>query len=562
MERSKKRRKGCLKMDEDRKICKDDIRERTDVLIIDGYIDEPSLLGVPPYISPEPRLLCGVLEEYGLDWEYITADEYRSYGLPIADKIIVHGGVTVPGKYLSGTPLTEEEAEDIAEKAVVETFLGGPLARFSEVQGYNHYSKKDLSAYFYDYLNSEEKDRWTTLDERNRWLVRGAKVVARHPMYPDPLLAEIGTYRGCPRYITGGCSFCSEPLYGKPEFREQVDIIEEIKELYDLGIKHFRLGGQSCTFSYKAEGVGEKEIPRPRPEEIKKLFEGIWEKCENIEVLHVDNANPAVIANFPEESKIILEYLTEFTTSGNVLSLGVESVDEKVIKANNLNSNAEEVRKAVKMINQVGAERGDNGMPQLLPGLNFLAGLKDEDSETYTNNFEFLKGLLKENLQLRRINIRQIISPENDFDVKYKSEFKRFKEKVREEIDRPMLKRILPQGTVLKDVYMEKRDGNKTFGRQVGSYPLLVGVEYPLDLGRYYDIVVTDYGYRSVTGIHHPFFLDEVSFKQLISVPGIGKKRAATIFRKQPKNRSDLKNMINNENDLDKIMKFVKLKGE
>lgn len=549
-------------MDDSLELCKNDIRERTNVLIIDGYVDEPSLLGVPPYISPEPRLLCGVLEEYGLDWEYITADEYRNYGLPVADKIIVHGGVTVPGKYLSGKPLTEKEAEDIAEKAVVETFLGGPLARFSDIKGYNYYSKKDLSAYFYEYLNGKEEDRWTTLDERNRWLVKGSEVVKRHPMFPDPLLAEIGAYRGCPRYITGGCSFCSEPLYGKPEFREQEDIIKEIKALYDRGIRHFRLGGQSCTFSYKAEGIGEREIPKPVPKEIKKLFKGIWDGCDDIKVLHVDNANPAVIANHPEESDEILRYLTEYTTSGNVLSLGIESVDEKVIKANNLNSNTEEVKKAVRMINQAGAEKGDSGMPKLLPGLNFLAGLKGESPESYEKNYEFLKGLLDEGLQLRRINIRQIIYQDDDFDVKYKSEFKEFKEKVRKGIDRPMLERILPQGTVLKDVYMEKREGKKTFGRQVGSYPLLVGVEYPLGLGRYHDIVITDYGYRSVTGIHHPFFLDEVSFEQLKAVPGIGKRRAATIFRKQPKTKSDLKDIIDNKEDLEKILKFVQFEGD
>jgi len=549
-------------MDETLKLLKDDIRERTDVLIIDGYVDEPSLLGVPPYISPEPRLICGVMEEYGLDWEYITVDDYRRYGLPIADKIIVHGGVTVPGKYLSGKPLKKNEAEEIAEKAVVETFLGGPLARYSNIEGYNHYSKKDLSAYFYEYLQENKEDRWSTIEEMNRWLVKGSQVVKRHPMYPDPLLAEIGTYRGCPRYISGGCSFCSEPLYGKPDFRDQKDVIEEIKELYNLGIRHFRLGGQSCSFSYKAKGIGKTEIPEPRPEEIKKLLGGVREECEDIKVLHVDNANPSVIANHPEESEKVLEYLTKYTTSGNVLSLGIESIDEDVIKENNLNSNAQEVKKSVKMINKVGAERGENGMPKILPGLNFLAGLKGETSESYSKNLDFLKELLKDDLLLRRINIRQVISSDGTFNVKHKNDFKKFKKRVREEIDRPLLKKMLPKGTVLKDVYMEKKEGKTTFGRQIGTYPLLVGIEYPLNLGEYYDIMITDYGYRSVTGIHHPFVLNKASFKQLKSVPGIGRKRAATIFRKQPKTKSKLKDIIDNERESEKILKFVRFEED
>ena len=31
--------------------------------IIDGYVDEPACLGVPPYISPYIRTIAGVLKE-------------------------------------------------------------------------------------------------------------------------------------------------------------------------------------------------------------------------------------------------------------------------------------------------------------------------------------------------------------------------------------------------------------------------------------------------------------------------------------------------------------------
>ncbi|MFW6142079.1 MAG: hypothetical protein ACOC53_05920, partial [Candidatus Saliniplasma sp.] len=52
-----------------------DWKEHVDVLVIDGYVDEPGLLGVPPYISPEPRMLVGVADELDLTWEYVTVDE-------------------------------------------------------------------------------------------------------------------------------------------------------------------------------------------------------------------------------------------------------------------------------------------------------------------------------------------------------------------------------------------------------------------------------------------------------------------------------------------------------
>ncbi|MFO7991534.1 MAG: radical SAM protein [Thermoplasmata archaeon] len=530
-----------------------------DVVILDGYVDEPAQLGVPPYISTEPRILAGVCEELGLDWKYIPVDTYRKIGLPDSKILLVHGGITVPGTYLSGTPMSQREAEELGETDA-ETFLGGPLARYSEVYGYDHYSRKDLGAYFYDLLNGRCNDRWATLDERNRWLDLGSEVVKFHPMFPDPLIPEISTYRGCVRYFTGGCAFCSEPDYGKPEFRDQGDIIEEIQKMYDLGIRHFRHGGQSCIFSYKADGVGSSETPTPRPDELEKLLRGIREACPEIKVLHVDNANPAVIANNEEQSIEILKLLVEYTTSGNVLAFGMESADPAVIEVNNLNTKPEEVEKAVKMVNEIGRERGENGMPKLLPGLNFLGGLKGESPKSYLLNYEFLEKILNQGLLLRRINIRQVLSSEERFELKYKKEFRQFKKKVREEIDGEMLTLVVPKGTVLRDVYMEKKEGSITFGRQVGTYPLLIGVEYPLELGRYYDVIITDHGYRSVTGIHHPFYLNEVGYRELQAVPGIGKKRAAAIFRKRPEDKEELRKIVEDDTVLDTILCFTSFK--
>ncbi len=539
-------------------------RQDTDLLILDGYVDEPSVLGVPPYISPEPRKLCGVAEELGLSWEYLTVDEYRLFGLPSSDMIAVHGGVTVPGTYLGGTPLSVKEAKKIGkENQDRETFLGGPLAKYESIPDYDHHPKKDLDAYLHDHLKRGKTEaRWSTLDEMNRWLLKGAKVVERHPLFPDPLLAELSAYRGCPRYFTGGCSFCSEPDYGRPEFREQKDMIQESKELYRLGVRKFRLGGQSCTISYKAEGIGEKERPKPRPGELKRLLRGVKEECPDLDVLHLDNANPAVIATYPERSKRALEIIVEYTTSGNVLALGMESADEEVIERNNLNSRPEEVKKAVEMMNEVGKEKGQNGMPKLLPGINFLAGLKGETEKTYDKNLEFLKDIKEEGLLLRRINIRQVLSSEQNFEVCDRSKFKGFKKEVREEIDQYMLKEMLPRSSVLRDVYMEKRDGKKTFGRQVGTYPLLVGVKYPLSLEEYRDVQITDFGFRSVTAIEYPFYMEEASFSQLKTVPGIGKKRAARIFREQPRSEEEFKALFQDEEKADSILRYISFKGE
>ncbi len=533
-------------------------QENLDALIIDGYVDEPSLLGVPPFISTVPRLIAGVLEEKNFNWEYMTADEYRNKKLPKAKYILVHGGVTVPGNYLGGTPLKSDEAEKISVKNS-ETFIGGPLAKYEDIKGFDHYVTQDLSAYVFEYLNGKPEDRSSTLEERERWFLKGAKVVKKHPFYPDPLIAEISMYRGCPRYFKGGCLFCSEPEYGKPKFRDQNNIIEEIKELYENGIRNFRVGGQTCTISYKAKGIGTKEVPNPQPKEIEKLFKGIRKNCPNLNVLHLDNANPAVIANYPKKSKEILRTLVKYTTPGNILALGMESADTKVIKKNNLNSNPDEVKKAIKIINEIGRDRGENGMPNLLPGINFLGGLRGETSETYKRNLEFLNDIKENDLWLRRINIRKVLEHQKKFNLEYEKEFKNFKKNVRENIDQPMLEKILPVGTVLKDIYMVKRDGNKTFGRQIGTYPLLVGVNYPLKLGEYFDIAITDYGYRSITGIRYPIDPSNSSFKEINSIPRIGKKKAGKIFRKKPKNKEELSQILDKENYED-VIQFLEFK--
>ncbi|OKY77928.1 MAG: Radical SAM superfamily enzyme [Candidatus Methanohalarchaeum thermophilum] len=532
-------------------------RRDLDVLILDGYVDEPSVLGVPPYISPAPRLLVGAAIDLGLNWEYMTVDEYREHGLIDAETLLVHGGVTVPGKYLMGSPLNEKEAERIASETN-ECYIGGPLARYSEIKGYDDYIKKDLSYYLYTLFEREEAvDGWIPEEKLEKWLIKGSQVIKRHPNYPDPLIAEISLYRGCPRYFVGGCSFCSEPRYGKPKFREQKKVSNEIKRLYENGLRYFRIGGQSCTISYKARNIGIEEKPKPQPKEIKKLFELIWKKAPDIEVLHLDNANPAVISEYPDLSMEILDDLVFYTTPGNILALGLESADPEVIEKNNLNSSTEDVMRSIELINKAGREKGVNGLPKLLPGLNFLCGLKGETKKTYQKNFDFLKEMIKRDLLVRRINIRKVLSHQRNFEMKYEKKFQEFKEKVRDKIDQPMLKEILPKFTVLKKVYMEKKEGKKTFGRQIGSYPLLVGVPYNLKKGSYYDIAITSWGYRSVTGVEYPFPINKSNYAKIKKLPYIGDKKAAKIFRKKPIDKKELFSILGKNKKTEKLSTII-----
>jgi len=526
--------------------------EKVKVLILDGYLDEPAALGVPPYISPIVRAMAGAAIDTGADVSYMSIDDIRDGdSLPKAALMAMVGGNSVPGRYLRSMPASVKEMQTIIEGFSGFIILGGSAADSSLRENVNVATKCDLAAAIYDILlTGESGGRTRSLDEWNRWMSLGAYVVKHHRDHPQPLIAEVETYRGCHRYASGGCKFCIEPLKGKPLFREPADIIAEVSALKKNGVRNVRLGGQTCIVSYKAEGSG---VPRPNVDAMRELFTGL--KALELDVLHVDNGNPSVISSYPKESEEVLSIISECCTSGNVIALGMESADLDVVKANNLNSTPDQVLEAIRIINKVGRERGENGMPRLLPGVNIIAGLEGESEHTYAKNLDLLRSVKDEGLLLRRINIRQVIDSRREYDVKVdRKSFQRFKEQVREEIDLSMLHEMLPFGTVLRNVYMELHQGALTFGRQIGSYPILVSVPYKLELESFHDVAIIDWGFRSVTAIEFPFDINNSPLSAIAALPGIGKKRAATLFTKQPiQDIGHFRSIINDDNVTDTL---------
>ncbi|MBR4227186.1 MAG: radical SAM protein [Candidatus Methanomethylophilaceae archaeon] len=528
------------------------------VVLIDGYIDDPAALGVPPYISPMIRSIAGAAIDAGADRvEYVSIDMIRQgKAIPDADVTVVLSGNTVPGKYLRSMPMSSKELRGIFPKLRGWRLIGGSAADTEEAKPFDFAIRKDLAASLYDGMTGKEVgERLRTLDEWNRWMMLGADIVAQHQDFPEPLVAEIETYRGCHRYSTGGCSYCIEALKGKPLMRSPEDVLAEARKLRDLGVRNIRVGGQTCIVSYGS--LDDSPVPRPDPEAAEKLFSGLHGM--DFDTIHVDNANPAVIATYPEESRRVLESIARHCTDGNVLALGMESADPRVIAENNLNSTPDQVLDAIRTINEVGGVRGNRGMPRLLPGINIICGLDGETKATYGMDLEFLRKVRDEGLMVRRINIRQVLPIRREFDVKVSQKtFKKFKEEVREEIDRSMLERIVPYGTVLKDVYMELNDGNVTFGRQIGSYPLLVGIPYRMETERFCDVFITGWGYRSITGVEHPFRINSMPLSALEALPGIGRKRAARLVLERPfRDPEDLGRAIDDPSVIDRLRSLV-----
>lgn len=478
--------------------------------IIDCYTDEPAGLGVPPYLGTYSRYIYGSVDG---DCYYLTIDDlrlYSKYNLQIPETkpneksrigiynltknykhveeilkktthLIVILGVHVPGKYLSAMPGTLKELTPLIKNMTCHKTLTGPAATSygTQLHGGGFRERTDIG-----YFDEIRPSMITDYNEISKTAIKGAGLVSQ---IPDLRIAEIETGRGCSR--NPGCSYCTEPLKNKLEFRRTQDIIAEVRALYEHGITHFRLGKQSCFYTFGSA------------KEIEDLLKPIAELKPD--VLHIDNANPQMVTQ--EKTKKIVQYCTP----GNIAAFGVESFDRAVQEKNNLNCNNEMVYNAVKIINEIGGQRAENGMHYLLPGINILFGLIGESKDTHKQNYENLKRFLDEDLLLRRINIRKVTPLEgtklqqeagDKFLKKNKKYYWKWRNSIRQDIDYPMLQKLAPVGTIMKNVRAEVYDGQRTFSRQPGTYPLIVGVKERLELGKFYDIEVTGHMLRSIIG--------------------------------------------------------------
>ncbi|AXG06492.1 radical SAM protein [Haloplanus rubicundus] len=539
------------------------------VTIVDGYVDEPAHFGVPPYVSTYPRFTAGALVDAGVPEsgiDYHTIDELRDdrskwRDVADADLLIYLGGMTVPGKYVGGTPAEPDEVRELAWTADGTTLMGGPVrfgvgeenAGAQEMErkdlDYDFVAKGDVEAAAHDLVASGLEgfgNRMRDNADLDRWAALGAFVVEDHPNHPNYLIAELETSRGC----AYRCSFCTEPLYGDPGFRSAESVVREVEALYDRGVRHFRLGRQADILAFGGDGEA------PNPDALRRLYAGIREVAPDLGTLHLDNMNPVTIVDYPEKSREAIRIIAEHNTAGDTAAFGLESADPVVQEENNLLVTAEECLEAVRVVNEeAGWRPGDdpadapttgdgaaNRLPKLLPGINLVHGLAGEREETFAHNKRFLQCVYDEGLMLRRINIRQVMAfagtemSDTGAEVAHdhKKQFKRYKREVREEIDQPMLRRVAPPGTVLPDVHLEYHEGGKTFGRQLGTYPLLVAVPGERELGATMDVALVDYGYRSVTGVPHPLDPNTASMDELTALPGVGRSTAGDIVVNRP----------------------------
>lgn len=540
------------------------------VLILDFYVDEPACFGVPPYISPYVRYTAGAFVSAGLlpeNIDYLTVDLWRQNGITNDYEIIILiAGSTVPGKYLGGRIGSVAEVLKFLETQKKQdknslTLIGGPI-RYASRQIKQEIENRrgllirgDIEKYaqlvvalgamqarkLWQGTDLKEKRNYAEVD---RYSLNGSFISQKHPNYPY-LIIELETYRGCTRDVY--CSFCTEAFYGRPSFRSLAGVIAEVKSLYQQGNQYFRLGRQADLMTYQADMNDFKNsFPRPVPDQIENLYLGIRKVAPNLKLLHLDNINPGLIAIYPEESKQILRIIAQYNTEGDTAAMGIESIDDQVIKKNDLKCNEKQARLAIEIINHYGRTK-TNGIPRILPGLNFIGGLPGENKDTFKKNFLFLKSLLDSDLLLRRINIRRVLLYEktkiarmqdNNRKKNLENRFRYYKERIRKEIDTPMLKKTFPIGSILKNVILEQKNNGYYLGRPLGSYPITIKIlQIKRDLTLFtqpLDIIISGYSERSIRGLVYPIPINLLSDLNWREIPGFGKNLAVETKLKGP----------------------------
>lgn len=496
-------------------------------VILDCYTVEPSGLGVPPYLSPYVRQAWSALTaaDRDVDVRYVTVDDVRwelnggqpctpaplsdplTYSATVnrgavlkllgdATTVVVVAGDAVPSVHLHAHNGSFEEIVRAVAHVRGYRVLLGPMAHhvlsggqsmaglFDAVHTHT-ITAADIA------LGSQTGASYEQLRaDRNSF----ADLIAQLDWTP---VAEIELYRGCTRRRF--CSFCNEPVKSAAvTFRELDDVLQEVRQLYDGGVRHLRLGQQTCFFSAWHRDV----------EKIERLLAGIREQCPELQVLHIDNADPLAVAS-PAGARIAA-LVAKYCTEGNCAPMGMESFDTVVINANALTCTPAILRRAIDNINAVGSGRGPDGLPALLPGINLIYGLPGETHRTHLANLNGLDELLTAGVMCHRTNVRQaraypgtpLAGMSTSEPSPSQEHFAAWKADIDGVWDQPMKQRVYPTGLRLQGLHAFFVTNRGTWYRRLGSYPIQV-VERDTVVPRYTpaDLTVTEHAPRFIYGV-------------------------------------------------------------
>ena len=482
--------------------------KKENIVILDCYTDEPSGYGVRPYLGTHQINLSQALSSKNINHYYLTIDDLRNntedkitYSklnstvnkqsaweiLKNAEKIYIIWGCFVQYKYFSCLPPTNKELINILQgingKKILFYVLGANVTLPNSYKNSELHKVIDVINFGNPYRYILEENQTSDGIDANYKILDSISQndIPIIQQLVNPIIAEIETASGC---NTPSCSFCIEAIRkNKVSFRETMSIINQIKVLYNNGVRHFRLGRQPNFYNFHNHSVYEIEI----------LLSGIREACPDIETLHIDNVNALSVVS--KNGRKITEIIAKYCTSGNITPFGVETFDEKVRKHNKIQGSCEQILEAVEIINSYGSKRADDGFPFLLPGINLIHGLPMANNSTHQINLNFLDKILKMDLLVGRLYYRELTLP---IGIGFSSferspQFQRNLDEIENEFIIPMQKKVYPKGIRLKNFMEAIEIDDGYFLRRLGTSSIKVHVSRERELKPYnkYNIVVT-----------------------------------------------------------------------
>ncbi|MGW2088951.1 radical SAM protein [Streptomyces sp. NPDC001880] len=496
------------------------------VVILDCFTVEPSGLGVPPYLSTYVRNAWSALRQARpeADVRYVTIDDVRwclaegkptveppqsdrlTYSTTVnrnaavqllrdAEIVIVIAGDAVPSIHLHAVNGSFEEITRALACTRGRRYLLGPLSAYALASPAEYAGLFD-AVHTHTVTSGDlllGSRRPADYEQMRRERDSFAGLVEQMPWRP---IAELELYRGCTRRKF--CDFCNEPAKSPlVAFREVDDIVAEAAQLYAAGVRNFRLGQQTCFFSYRHRNENA----------IRALLSGIRDHCPELEVLHIDNADPLAVA--APVGLRIAKLVADFCTEGNCAPMGIESFDPAVIERNTLTCTPEILMRAVEHVNTAGAARGPGGLPMLLPGLNLIYGLPGETHGTHVANLHGLAGILDAGLLCHRTNVRlarafpgtPLAALDEREPLPSAEHFASWKADIDFTWDQPMKERVYPTGLRVPGLHSYFISEEGTYWRRLGSYSIQVverGAAVPL--GTTGDLVVTGHSPRVIFG--------------------------------------------------------------
>jgi len=124
-----------------------------------------------------------------------------------------------------------------------------------------------------------------------------------------------------------------------------------------------------------------------------------------------------------------------------------------------LNGSLEDIHNSISIINKYGKERGKNGLPKLLPGINIIYGLDGQNKNTLKYNLDNFNKILNSGNWVRRVFVRKLTSPYGEqfdsYSKKNIEEFDKWNKEIEEKFIVPMLKEVFPIGLKISELRME-----------------------------------------------------------------------------------------------------------